>query len=193
LTPSAFTVFNIAQVTGANPDDFLPPRLSPEERIPALEEIFGQILPNIKTINGDSAYYSPASDYINMPPFSAFQDPNAYYATLSHELIHWTGNKKRADRPNMNRFGTPEYAFEELVAEIGSAYLMALLGMEATPQKQHAQYLKSWIEILKDDPTAIQRAASQAQKAVDYLIAQSPKLQELSTPINVSQNLVEEA
>jgi antirestriction protein ArdC/uncharacterized protein YjbI with pentapeptide repeats/predicted ABC-type ATPase len=193
LTPSAFTVFNIAQVTGANPDDFLPPRLSPEERIPALEEIFGQILPNIKTINGDSAYYSPASDYINMPPFSAFNDPSAYYATLSHELIHWTGNKKRADRPNMNRFGTPEYAFEELVAEIGSAYLMALLGMEATPQKQHAQYLKSWIEILKDDPTAIQRAASQAQKAVDYLIAQSPKLQELSTPINISQNLVEEA
>ena len=127
-----------------------------------------------------------------MPPFSAFNDPSAYYATLSHELIHWTGNKKRADRPNMNRFGTPEYAFEELVAEIGSAYLMALLGMEATPQKQHAQYLKSWIEILKDDPTAIQRAASQAQKAVDYLISQSPKLQELSTPINDSQDLAEE-
>lgn len=193
LTPSAFTVFNIAQVTGANPDDFLPPRLSPEERVPALEEIFGQILPNIKTINGDSAYYSPASDYINMPPFGAFKDPTAYYATLSHELVHWTGHKDRTNRANMNRFGTPEYAFEELVAEIGSAYLMAILGMEATPQEQHAQYLKSWIEILKDDPSSIQRASSQAQKAVDYLIAQSPKLQELSTPINVSQNLVEEA
>ena len=193
LTPSAFTVFNIAQVTGANPDDFLPPRLSPEERIPALEEIFGQILPNIKTIDGDSAYYSPASDYINMPPFTSFKDPAGYYATLSHELVHWTGHKDRSDRPNMNRFGTPEYAFEELVAEIGSAYLMAILGMEATPQPQHAQYLKSWIKILKDDPSAIQRAASQAQKAVDYLISQSPKLQELSTPINVSQDLVEEA
>jgi antirestriction protein ArdC/uncharacterized protein YjbI with pentapeptide repeats len=192
MFPSAFTVFNIAQVSGASPDDFLPPRLSPDERIPAMEEIFGQILPEIRTNNSGSAHYSPSDDYISMPPFESFKDVNAYYATLAHELIHWTGHKDRTDRPNMNKFGTPEYAFEELVAELGSAYLMSLLGMEATPQEQHSQYIRSWIKILKDDPTAIQRAATQAQKAVDYLIEQSPRLKELSTPsIDIEQGMEE--
>lgn len=193
MVPSAFTVFNIAQVSGASPDDFLPPRLSPEERLPALEEIFGEILPEVRHGNTESAHYSPSGDYINMPPFESFKDALSYYATLSHELIHWTGHPTRENRQNMNKFGTPEYAFEELVAELGSAYLMAILGMEATPQEQHSQYIRSWIKILKDDPTAIQRASAQAQKAVDFLIEKSPKLKELSTPIELSQQELEEA
>jgi antirestriction protein ArdC len=117
---------------------------------------------------GERAFYSPAADQITLPVQSAFESPAAYYATALHELTHWTGHKTRCARDFANRFGTEAYAREELVAELGAAYLCAHLGIVG--RLQHAEYIASWISVLKGDKKAIFQAASAAQKAVDYTL-----------------------
>lgn len=118
---------------------------------------------------GDRAYWSAQSDHIQMPPRAAFEDGEAYYATLGHEHIHWTGSKTRLDREFGKRFGDDRYAFEELVAELGAAFLMASLGLSADPREDHASYLAGWLKVLKADKRAIFTAASKAQAAVNFL------------------------
>ena len=115
---------------------------------------------------GAKAYYSSATDAITIPVHGAFDSLEAYYATAAHELIHWTA--KRCGR-QLAKFGTPEYAFEELIAEIGAAYLCADLGITAEPRADHADYLASWLKRLGDDTRAIFRASTAAQAAVTYL------------------------
>lgn len=176
MVPSAFVVFNIDQVDGANPDEFVIPKLSPTERIQTLDGIIKDIGPTVSHANTERAFYSPVDDYINMPPFGSFKSPLDYYTTLAHEMVHWTGHQDRMKRQNMNQFGTPEYAYEELIAEIGSAFFMGILGMDAPAQDNHASYLKSWAQKLKDDPMVLQKASSDAQKAVDFLLKESPEL-----------------
>ncbi|SMN17149.1 Antirestriction protein [uncultured Candidatus Thioglobus sp.] len=129
------------------------------------------------------AFYSEMSDFINLPKMQDFIDTEdataqqSYYSTLLHELTHWTGNKKRLDRKNST--DKKEYAFEELIAELGSCFLCTYLGTEPTIKKDHAKYLNGWIEILKDDNKAILKAASQAGKAFDFLLnLQTQKNQE---------------
>lgn len=117
----------------------------------------------------NSAFYSPLSDHIGMPSLEMFDTDVDYFSTLLHELTHWTGHKDRCDRDQTNGFGTTEYAKEELVAEVGSAFLCRILGVEKTVRKDHAKYLNSWIEIIQDESKAMVRAFSQAQKAVDFL------------------------
>src|SRR5439155_13649688 len=121
---------------------------------------------------GDRAYYTPGSDRIAVPTFDAFTSASGYYSTVGHELTHWTGHRSRLDRDLTGRFGSEGYAAEELVAELGSAFAMARLALEAEPRADHAHYLASWAQLLRHDNRAIFTAASRAQAACDYLFDQ---------------------
>jgi antirestriction protein ArdC len=119
---------------------------------------------------GDKAYYAPARDIVQMPPFESFKDKESYYATMLHELTHWTSHKTRLDRSfNAKRFGDNGYAREELVAELGAAFLSADLGITPEIRPDHAEYLAHWLKVLKEDSRAIFSAAAHAQRAADYL------------------------
>jgi antirestriction protein ArdC len=118
---------------------------------------------------GDRAFYQPARDFIQMPPQKAFHGDTEYRATLLHESVHATGHESRCNREFGGRFGDESYAFEELVAELGSTYLQASLDIPMD-LPHHASYLASWLKVLKGDPKAIMTAASKAQQAVDHLL-----------------------
>jgi len=116
---------------------------------------------------GDSAYYRPSSDAIVMPPHAAFHSRENYYATLLHESVHASGHDKRLKRITPARFGSEEYAFEELVAELGAAMLCAKCGIDG--DLRHAGYIESWLKALRNDTKFILSAAAKAQNALDYL------------------------
>ena len=121
----------------------------------------------------DSACYNSTEDFINLPPKCAFGNNTDYYATLMHELTHWTGHSSRLDRPGIsseNGVGSTEYAFEEMIAEIGSAFLCAEFRIPADPT--HGSYILSWINVLENDPKAIFRSSAQAWKARNYLLGE---------------------
>jgi antirestriction protein ArdC len=108
-----------------------------------------------------------------MPGFEQFPQAVDYYSTLAHETTHWTSHTSRCDRQLGKRFGDESYAMEELIAELGSAYTMATLQLELTPRQDHAAYIESWLRVLRADKRAIFTAASQAQRAADWLVKQS--------------------
>ena len=185
---SVATVFNVDQVDGVNVEEMENkfPKLSEEQRVSQLESAIKEIGAKITETASDRAYYSPSKDEIVLPNFENFKSPLDFYATQAHELMHWTGHTSRLNRPNMNYFGSPEYAYEELVAEIASAFFMAAHGLSAEPQPQHAMYLASWLKRLKSDPDALQKAVSDAQKAVNFAIKLSPSM---SKQMAVSENV----
>jgi antirestriction protein ArdC len=163
-----FTVFNVDQCDDL-PEARLerPEPLPPEELVPSahrLMEASGAVI----RIGGDRAFYAPGRDQIQVPPQTAYGAPINWYRTVLHELGHWTGHESRLDRLKGAAFGTPDYAREELCAEMASAFLCALLGIE--PTVRHADYIGSWLSVLREDERAIFRAASQASKAASYLI-----------------------
>lgn len=170
----AYTVFNIEQIDGL-PDEY---RLIPAEDIkPGLNRIakadaFFSATQSLIRHGGDKAYYAPEPDFIQMPPIETFRDVESYYATLAHESVHWTGAKHRIDR-DLSRYAKDqtERAREELVAELGAVFLCADLGIvpEMEPREDHASYIASWLEVLKNDKRFIFSAAAHAQKAVAYL------------------------
>lgn len=134
---------------------------------PAFDDFVSRTGATIKH-GGDRACYSPSLDAIAMPYRGQFASPSAYKSAMLHELGHWTGHQSRLDRKLRNRFGDHEYAIEELVAELCSAYLCAELGVDG--QLQHnASYLAHWISVMKADKRAIFTAAAAAQKAADYI------------------------
>ena len=165
-------VFNADQIEGL-PEAFYitpdPARDLGTQSDPALEAFFASTGADIMTTEDPRAYYSPATDQIHMPPINTFHEVSGYFGTLAHETIHWTGSDKRLDR--IKKFANREaYAFEELVAEIGNCLLCLHLGV--TPQfDQSAAYIEGWLKALKDDKGLIFKAASEAQKAVDYILA----------------------
>ena len=167
----AYTVFNVEQIDGL-PESFhavVAPQLDPAQRIAAVEAFFAATGADIRH-GGTSAYYALQPDYVQMPPFECFCDPEAYYATLAHECTHWTRHPSRLDRDfGRKRFGDEGYAREELVAELGAAFLCADLGLELTPREDHAAYLDSWLHVLGSDKRAIFTAAAHAQRACDHL------------------------
>ena len=166
-------VFNLDQVEGIDREEFLKSPvdlLSPEQKVQKLEDAIKEVGAVIQTGDGSRAFYRPSEDKVVMPPFELFKSPEDYYATLAHELVHWTGHSSRLDRPNMNTFGSPEYAREELVAEFGSAFLLAMFGLSATPREDHAHYLANWLQVLRDEPNALQDASVKAQAAAKMLI-----------------------
>ncbi len=166
-----YTVFNTDQIEGL-PEHYYSrpePVIDPEQRIPHAEAFFVATGADIRH-GGNSAYYSSGSDHVQMPPFECFYSPGAYCATLAHELTHWTKHPKRLDRDfGRKRWGDEGYAREELVAELGAAFLCADLDLTPEPRTDHAAYIQSWLKVLSNDKRAIFQAAAHAQRAADFL------------------------
>jgi antirestriction protein ArdC len=175
-----YTVFNVEQVENL-PTHYYAQPVNPlplSERIEAVEAFMKATAATIRH-GGNSAYYSPDRDLVQMPPFEAFKDKESYYATALHELTHWTKAEKRLNRDfGQQRFGDTGYAREELVAELGAAFLCADLGITPEIRADHAAYLEHWLSILKEDKRAIFSAAAHAQRAADYLNGLQPKAQQ---------------
>lgn len=167
-----YTVFNVAQIDGL-PERYqeIPEPVAPGiERDERLETFFAATGADIRQ-GGGQAYYQGTDDFIQMPPLECFAATEGYYATLAHESCHWTKHKSRLDRSfGRKRFGDEGYAQEELVAEMGSAFLCARLGITPETREDHAAYIESWLQVLKSDKRAIFTAAAHAQKAVQYLL-----------------------
>jgi len=172
-----YTVFNVEQVEGL-PAHFYAtaaPGLDPVARIESADLFFANTAADIRH-GGNQAYYASEPDYIQMPPFVAFKDAESYCSTLAHELCHWTKHPSRLARDfGRKKFGDEGYAREELVAEIGSAFLCCDLGITPEPREDHAAYLGHWLKVLKEDKRAIFQAAAHAQKAADYLHGLQPQ------------------
>lgn len=175
-----YCVFNVEQIDGL-PAHFTQPAqqvIDPVQRIAAADAFFASTKADVRH-GGNRAYYTVTGDYVQMPPFETFRDRESYYATLAHELTHWTRHKSRLDRDfGRKRFGDEGYAMEELVAELNAAFLSADLGLTPSPREEHAAYLASWLKVLKDDKRAIFTAAAHAQRAADYLHSLQPRAQE---------------
>lgn len=122
-----------------------------------------------REVDSDRAYYSPLEDYINLPPLGAFQSESGWLSTLFHEATHWTGHTDRLNRAH-GVFGSPVYAQEELVAEIGAALFGAQVGFETEPDPQHAEYLANWLRVLRGDPTKLYDAVNAAERASEFLV-----------------------
>ena len=165
-----YTVFNTEQVDGLPAQYYGKPEPKPEPLplIAAAEEFFSRTGARFRH-GGDRAFYAPAADCIQLPPPEAFIDAEAYAATKAHELIHWTGHPGRCAREFGKRHGDTAYAREELVAELGAAFLCATLGITPETREDHAAYLASWLQVLTKDKRAIFSAAAHAQKAADFL------------------------
>ena len=166
-----YTVFNVEQIDGLRDEYYAlaEPVLDPSQRLSHAEAFFANLDADIRT-GGSRAFYRLNEDFVQMPPFEAFRDVEAYYAVLGHETCHWTRHRSRLDRSfGRKRWGDEGYAMEECVAELGSAFLAADLGLYLEPREDHAAYIESWLKILKGNKRAIFSAASHAQKAVDFL------------------------
>lgn len=168
-----FTVFSVDQCDG------LPAHISePPPPVPV-----GLILPRANAIieatradfriGGAHAFYSPTYDFVQVPRPDDYPEPINWNRTAFHELGHWTGHKSRLDRDQKGSFGSPQYGREELVAEMAGAFVCAALGI--VPTVRHADYLGSWLHIIREDNRAIIRAASAASKAADFLLAFRPE------------------
>ncbi|MEP6868911.1 MAG: zincin-like metallopeptidase domain-containing protein [Novosphingobium sp.] len=168
----AYSVFNADQVEGLSAH-FHPQAaltlVEPEGRREELDRFFTAV-PAVLRHHGDAAYYEPGLDRITMPPSSLFGGFDHYYATLAHEMSHWTGHASRLDRDLKNRFGSAAYAAEELVAELSSAILGAELGLPVAHLDSHASYIEHWLKLLKSDDRAILTAAAKAEEASALLL-----------------------
>ncbi|WP_092252204.1 zincin-like metallopeptidase domain-containing protein [Bradyrhizobium sp. Rc3b] len=164
-----YTVFNVDQCDNL-PGHCLaePPPLPEREIVPQAEALTLATRADIR-IGGAQAFYSPSKDTVHVPPQPAFFEQINYYRTLFHELGHWTGHLSRLNRELSGAFGSKLYANEELIAELTAAFVCAALSIE--PTVRHADYLGSWLKVLREDSRAIFRAASKASKAADFLLA----------------------
>jgi antirestriction protein ArdC len=183
-----YHVFNVSQCTGL------------KNIPPADESAFIQTLPAELVANMPQrpvikhgmamASYSPVSDVVNMPDRARFQSEDHYHATLFHELVHSTGHEKRLKRASImerNGYGSNPYAKEELIAEMGSAFLCGHAGIVDRTIDSSAAYLEGWLKSLKDDKTLIVQAAAQAQRAADFILGHKPEppVENIIPPISV--------
>jgi antirestriction protein ArdC len=168
----AYTAFNVEQIDGLPAHYYAKPERpaeSVENRDARLERFFGNTGATIRH-GGNRAFYSPAADVVQMPPFPAFKDAEAFYSILAHEMTHWTKAPSRLARDfGRQKFGDEGYAKEELVAELGAAFLCADLGITPEVRDDHAAYIGHWLNVLKGDKRFIFAAAAHAQRAVDHL------------------------
>lgn len=166
----SYTVFNTSQL------EFLPEKFELRPS-PAAWQPLGeaeQLLYETGAVirhGGNRAFYSPSEDLIQLPPEVWFDQPDDYYAVALHELVHWTGHPRRLCRVLGRRHGIEAYAYEELVAEMGAAFLCAHVGIQA--RLEHASYIDSWLDSLRRDKRLIFTAAGAAQKAVDYVLGET--------------------
>jgi antirestriction protein ArdC len=176
LMARASFVFNAAQVDGfkLEADPALPdePTFDPIERAEAFAKATGARIEE----GGEAACFIPSLDVIRMPERRRFTGTEtstpaeSFYSTLCHELVHWSGAKQRLNRDLSGRFGSESYAVEELIAELGAAFLCSDLCLSLEPRADHAQYIANWLKILKDDKRAVFTAASKASEAASWLI-----------------------
>lgn len=167
-----FTVFSVDQCEGLPEHVCVPPPPVPAGLIlPQADALIRAAGADFR-IGGASAYYSPAHDFVAVPRPDDFHDPVNWHRTAFHELGHWTGHRSRLDRDQTGAFGSKDYGREELVAEMTGAFVCAALGI--TPTVRHADYIGSWLEIIREDNRAILRAASAASKAANYLLEHGP-------------------
>lgn len=167
----AYSVFNVEQIDGLPERYYAKPEpvIDPAQRIEHADGFFAATGADIRH-GGNRAYYSGGSDHVQMPPFECFRSAESYYATLAHELTHWTKHKSRLDREfGRKKWGDDAYAREELVAELGAAFLCADLALTPEPGTEHAAYIQSWLKVLNDDKRAIFTAAAHAQRSADFL------------------------
>ncbi|MBB1092115.1 DUF1738 domain-containing protein [Rhodopseudomonas palustris] len=174
-----FTVFNSDQCEGL-PEDIVaavvPP--PPGQIEPQAEALISAIGADFR-IGGPRAYYNTAGDFVQVPPPAAYFEPINWHRTAFHELGHWTGHASRLNREHSGSRGSKLYAREELVAEIAGAFVCASLGI--VPTVRHADYIGSWLEVLREDNRAVARAASAASKAADFLLAFAPSATDAGT------------
>jgi antirestriction protein ArdC len=168
-----FTVFNVMQCENL-PDDIaaVTPPPSPGLIVPRVDALIRATGIDFR-IGGNQAFYAPTHDYVQVPPPQAYFEPINWHRTALHELGHATGHTSRLGRDLTGRFGTKKYAFEELVAEVNAAFCCASLGI--IPTVRHADYIGSWLEVLREDNRALVRAASQASKATEWLLSFLPE------------------
>ena len=172
-----YTVFNAEQIDGL-PEAFYPPK---QTEIPLsartcdevrLSGLFARVPATIR-YGGNRAFYLMSADVIQVPDKSAFADTTQFYATLAHEMAHWTRHPSRLNRDfGQTRFGAPAYALEELVAELASAFIGAHIGLPADHLEDHAAYIGGWLKALGDNPSAFLTAASKAQAAADWVLGE---------------------
>jgi len=171
----AFTLFHASQIDGI--PDYVPPTIEEAPwRAPEAAEIILANSGAVMRIGGDRAFYSPSTDHIQLPPQPAFASAEGYCGTLIHEMGHWTGAKSRLNRDLRNGFGSHDYAREELRAEIGQMMVCGELGIAVSDSDfaNNAAYVASWLEKLRSDRKEIFRAAADAQRIADYLLAFHP-------------------
>lgn len=167
----SYTVFNTEQIEGLPEHYQIKPDavIDPLQRIAHADQFFAVTGADIRH-GGNRAYYSASSDHVQMPCFESFRSAEAYYATLAHEATHWTKHESRLDRRLGGKaFGDEGYAREELVAELGAAFLCADLAFTPEPGADHAAYIQSWLKVLRQDKRAIFSAAAHAERAVAFL------------------------
>ncbi|MBN9533633.1 MAG: DUF1738 domain-containing protein [Alphaproteobacteria bacterium] len=171
-----FTVFNLAQCEGL-PEDLAVVAPPPEPGLiePTVEALIKATAIDFR-IGGNRAFYAPDADYVQVPPPQAYFEAINWHRTALHELGHASGHVSRLNRDLSGSFGSKKYAFEELIAEMNAAFCCASLGI--VPTVRHADYIGSWLEVLREDNRAIVRAASQASKAADYLLDFLPEHQQ---------------
>ena len=173
------TVFNVDQADGG--DEALrsiPADLPEEQRIKILEATIAELDVNLVTDDTRGPHYSPTDDYISMPTISKGTSTLEWNSSLAHETIHWTGCASRLKRQSVANYSDDRKfrAYEELVAEIGSAILLAAHGIDAPFRQDHVPYIKDWMSLLKDDPDALSRASKDATEAVRHITNKSPNL-----------------
>jgi len=171
-----FNVFNIEQIEGdISKFNNLDNTDNKVLDIKTVDQYIYNLNAKICHDGGNKAYYRPSTDSIHIPSKESFIDTKTsnatsnYYGVLFHELTHWTGDKNRLNRNLCGNFGNPEYAFEELIAELGAAYQCSNMNIDADPRSDHSSYINSWIKAIQDNDKAILKASSLASKAVNYM------------------------
>ena len=174
----AFTVFNVAQCDNL-PASAISDKitdLNPDAKVETAEDFLQSTGADIR--NGEArAYYSSKLDYINLPKFESFNSASSYYATAFHELTHWTGHETRCNRQFGKKFGDQSYSAEELVAELGAAFVCAEFGFDNDTTEDHAAYIAHWIKFLENNERAFVHASSLASKAVEFMRGKSLEAQ----------------
>ena len=177
---NTFTVFNGEQISGIPKLEY--PSLNHDDVLKLAENFIQSSKCPIKEIAQDRSYYNPSEDIIVLPLRESFHSTADFLRTTLHEMAHSTGHPNRLNRPMMNMFGTPDYAREELNAEIGSIFTKCDLGIEFEEEgyieERHRQYIKSWISLFEDDPNEFYRACANADKISDHLIQNYETFQE---------------
>tara|TARA_B100000902_G_C27158684_1_gene837547 strand:- start:118 stop:987 length:870 start_codon:yes stop_codon:yes gene_type:complete len=168
---TAHSVFHASQTEGA--PVFEQPIVSPNIDVQVHREWFQSIGADWREVPSDRAFYKPSEDYISTPEDVQFKSATDWFGVIAHEFTHWTGADGRLNRINDAKGNRTSYAFEELVAELGAAFLSIERGVETTPRDDHSKYIKSWLSALGDDPKFIWDAAGKASKAMNFLTSQA--------------------